>query len=383
MLAIGRMQRQPRHGVHQHRLAERRTAPRTPLAIDRGFHVHERQRHKLGEAAGFLLQRANAQQMPAPMFVTIDMAEHDGRRALQSGAMSRTHHLQPARGGDLVRADDGADFVVEDFGRGSRQRAETGAAQLRQEFGNRHAERLRAVMNLERRERMDVHPRRRLLHRSADIEIGLPRIRRMDAALHADFGGAARPRFADPRADFAVGKLVGTPAQVLAGLAFGERAELTAIRADVGVVDVARNHIGHRIAADARHADRRRPRSRRRMHRRESGTARRCRARPERGRSRRGPAVWIDCSQRSPVSTPPRCFVLRQAARPHRASTHRCAASRRHRRHGARQFADQDRPSDRAREHIADRSQAARQAACPKHGTPLPAPIAAATALPD
>ena len=43
--------------VHQQHLAERRAAPGLALEEDRRGHVHERQRHELGEAAGLLLQR--------------------------------------------------------------------------------------------------------------------------------------------------------------------------------------------------------------------------------------------------------------------------------------------------------------------------------------
>ena len=46
-----RMQREPRHRMHQHRFAEGRPAPRRALEIHRRFHMHEGQRHEFGEAA--------------------------------------------------------------------------------------------------------------------------------------------------------------------------------------------------------------------------------------------------------------------------------------------------------------------------------------------
>ena len=62
-----RVEREPRHRMHQHRLAERRPAARRALVIDRRLHVHERQRHELGEAAGAHLQVAHRHEMPRPM----------------------------------------------------------------------------------------------------------------------------------------------------------------------------------------------------------------------------------------------------------------------------------------------------------------------------
>ena len=51
MLRIYRVEREPRHRVHQHGLAAGWPLARLALEVDRRFHVHERQRHELGEAA--------------------------------------------------------------------------------------------------------------------------------------------------------------------------------------------------------------------------------------------------------------------------------------------------------------------------------------------
>src|SRR5450631_4033969 len=48
--------------------------------------------------------------------------------------------VEPLPGVDLVGADDGAYFIVEDFGRCSGQGAETGRLQLREEFMDRQSE---------------------------------------------------------------------------------------------------------------------------------------------------------------------------------------------------------------------------------------------------
>jgi hypothetical protein len=50
----------------------------------------------------------------------------------------------------------------------------------------------------------------------------------MDAALHADFGGAAIPRFPDAALDLVAVEVVGRAAQGVAELALGESAERAA-----------------------------------------------------------------------------------------------------------------------------------------------------------
>lgn len=50
-----RMQRQPRHGMHEHALAQRGAAASPSLEVYGRLHVHKRQRHKLGDAAAGLL----------------------------------------------------------------------------------------------------------------------------------------------------------------------------------------------------------------------------------------------------------------------------------------------------------------------------------------
>ena len=87
----------------------------------RCFHVHERQRHELSEAAGFFLQIADAQQVSRPVGISIDMAEHDRGGGAQADGVRIAHHIEPLFGVHLVRTDDGADLVVEDLGRRARQ----------------------------------------------------------------------------------------------------------------------------------------------------------------------------------------------------------------------------------------------------------------------
>jgi len=62
----------------------------------------------------------------------------------------------------FVRADHGADLVVEDLGRGAGQRAQPGGFELAQEVGKGTAESLGALPDLERRESVDVDAGHRL-----------------------------------------------------------------------------------------------------------------------------------------------------------------------------------------------------------------------------
>src|SRR5262249_34958763 len=126
------------------------TTPGPALEIDRGFHVHERQRHELGEAARLFLQLPDAQKVSRPMLVAIDVTEHDGRGAAQAAAMCGTHHLEPLIGADLVAAEHGAHLVVEDFRRRAWQRAEPRRLQRVEKICDRNAERRRALMHFER-----------------------------------------------------------------------------------------------------------------------------------------------------------------------------------------------------------------------------------------
>src|SRR6185369_9438229 len=86
-------------------------------------------------------------------------------------------------------------------------------------------------------------------HRATYLHVGVAGETRMDAALHADFGRAALPGLPRPGGNLVQRQIVRAPAQVLAHLAFGEGAELTFERADIGVIDVARDDIGNDIAA--------------------------------------------------------------------------------------------------------------------------------------
>src|SRR3984893_13587675 len=87
----------------------------------------------------------------------------------------------------------------------------------------------------------------RTFHGPANVEIFGAGVARMDAALHADFGGATRPRLAHAPFDLAERDIVRPTAQRLAHLAFGEGAEATFEITDVGVVDIAGDDVGNDV----------------------------------------------------------------------------------------------------------------------------------------
>src|SRR5262249_35664545 len=92
---------------------------------------------------------------------------------------------------------------------------------------------------------MDVDAGCRVFHRPANVEVFGAGVARMDAALHADFGGAPRPGLAHAPFDLAERDIVWPTAQRLAHLAFGEGAEATFEITDVGVVDIAGYDVGN------------------------------------------------------------------------------------------------------------------------------------------
>ena len=115
--------------------------------------------------------------------------------------MRRAHDVEPPLGADLVRAEHGAHLVVEDLGGGARQRAQAVIFERKQEFPNRHFQRLGALMHFERRKRMDVNAAHRPFHRTANIDVFGAGVARVNAALHADFRRPARPRLAGALCD--------------------------------------------------------------------------------------------------------------------------------------------------------------------------------------
>ena len=97
---------------------------------------------------------------------------------------------------------------------------------------------------------MNVHLWYRLLDGTQDIDVGIPGIFGMDAALHANLCRTSLPGFLGAPGDLFIRKVVRPSAQVLCQFTLGEGAELALEIADVGVIDVAVNNEAHGIATD-------------------------------------------------------------------------------------------------------------------------------------
>ncbi len=70
----------------------------------------------------------------------------------------------------------------------------------------------------------------------------------MDAALQADFGCACGGGFYGATRYFPEVEVVSGAAQIRGAASFRERTKATVIQADVGVIDVAVDDIGDRVA---------------------------------------------------------------------------------------------------------------------------------------
>ena len=96
----------------------------------------------------------------------------------------------------LVRRDPLADAVVEHLGRGARGRAEPALEQVLEDLRGLLARALAHVVDLHRRVGVQVQLRRHVLGQPQPAAVLLQRQVGMDAALHAELGGAELDRLA-------------------------------------------------------------------------------------------------------------------------------------------------------------------------------------------
>ena len=89
------------------------------------------------EAAGLVLQRAQAQQVVDLVLGPLDVAVEHGAVALDAHAVGDAVDLDPLAGVELAVADDLAHLGVEDLGAAARQRAQAGVAQAPQHLLDR------------------------------------------------------------------------------------------------------------------------------------------------------------------------------------------------------------------------------------------------------
>ncbi len=208
------VQRYTSDGVDLDRLGEGGTSARLTLQEERRAHVDERQRHELGEAAGFSLDVAQHHQVSRPVERPVHMAEHDRGGRAQPHGVRRPHHIGPLPGVDLVGTDDLAYLVVQNLRRCARKSAEPGLFEIQQKLVHGDTQGVRALPYFERGEGVYVHLRHLILDGPQVVDVVLSSKAAVDAADHANLGRAFLPRLACAAGDLHRVEQVRVSAQV-------------------------------------------------------------------------------------------------------------------------------------------------------------------------
>src|SRR5258705_5277427 len=93
--------------------------------------------------------------------------------------------VQPLICRHLVRADYLADFIIQDLGGGAGEGRQSGVPELAQEVGNAQAQGRRTLADLKWGKSMDMNAGDGSLNGAAVVDVGAPRILRIDSALQA------------------------------------------------------------------------------------------------------------------------------------------------------------------------------------------------------
>ena len=180
------------------------------------------------------------------MFVAVHVPKHHGCGAAEARFVGRPHHLEPLGAVDLVRAEDGSHFIVEDFRGRSRECREALGLEHGEVSLERQPKGFRPLPDFQGRKGVNVHLRRCAPYRTEDLPVRFPGVFRVDAPLQADLRGPPGPGFLHPPGDFFPGKIVGPASKVLRQFALGKGAELAFEIAHVGVIDIPVDHVAHR-----------------------------------------------------------------------------------------------------------------------------------------
>ena len=200
-----------------------------------------------GEAARLVLHVAQAAQMLDAVVDALDMAEHHCGRAAQAEPVRDAHDLEPVVRVALQRRDLVADLVDENFAAAAGNRAEPRFLEARDDLLQRHAEDFREMVELRRREPVDVD--RRVVRPDVveQVQVVIDAELRMMPALHQNLRAADRLELLDLFADLLGRKHV----RVVLALGAHERAELAVDVADVRVIDVPVDDVGDDLVAVA------------------------------------------------------------------------------------------------------------------------------------
>src|ERR1035437_1670740 len=206
--------------------------------------------HELGEPARLPLERPGPGEMAGPRTGVFDGPEHDGHVRPQSHTVSGPVGVEPLLGVDLVGAENGPDFVIENLGCRAGKGLEAGIAEGRKIGGQRDTVALGSFGYFQSTKAMNVNRLGRFSAGFDHLEVEITVEFRVDTSLKTDFSGAAIFGLANPIGDFAELQQIGVASQVEGQRALGERAELAFEGAYVGVVDVAIEDERHFVADD-------------------------------------------------------------------------------------------------------------------------------------
>ena len=186
------------------------------------------------EAARLVLELADPAHVLDALFERLDVPVHHRRRRRDAEPVRFAHDAEPVGRLRLLRRDDVAHAVDEDLRSASGDRVEARVAQPRQCLGDRELGAACDVLDLGRREHVQVNAVP-LLDRAEEILVELDAEVRVMAALHEERGAADRQRLLDLLEDDRLRKEVALAAVARTAV---EGAEVAVRVADVRVVDV-------------------------------------------------------------------------------------------------------------------------------------------------
>ncbi len=171
----------------------------------------------------------------------LDVTEHHGCAGVESDFVGAFHDLEPFVGIALERRDSGANPVNEDFSTAPRNGAETGRLELAKHIRHGHSEHLGEVLELGRGESVHVNPRKTGSNVAQHFQVVFDAEAGMVAALEENLDATDAVEFGKFFPDL----LVRQDVVVVVLLCSIKRAKLTVNVADVGVVHVSVDDVGH------------------------------------------------------------------------------------------------------------------------------------------
>jgi hypothetical protein len=224
----------PRYGLREQVVERGRPAVLGHEIVEAVAVALERPGDEGPEAARLVLELADLPHVLDPLLERLDVPVHHRRRRRHPEPVGLAHDVEPFLRLRLLRRDDRANSIHEDFRAATGDRVEPGVAQARERLRGRELRAPRDVLDLGRRERVEVD-RVALLDRAEEILVVVDPEVGVVATLHEQPGAAERERLLDLLVDHGLGQQIA-----LAHVAWPavERAEVAVRDADVRVVEV-------------------------------------------------------------------------------------------------------------------------------------------------